>query len=275
MGAPLLAMIQAWKLEDIQQLLIRHGVINLERLKEITPEDVPELGIPFAPAKVFRRLLQHLDPQKKDGNQLGADAEQSAEKEKERDSHDGSHSQAGAGRENPSKDDLSLIGDTASNSLEDEMKKMIESVPDRTRELGGLLELLKGEISGLLDPKKPKSGGDRSAVSSFDCNVGDVLRVLEDQTMVDEAFEDSDARFTSGMHEYLGRTGVVQDVDAESVKLEHDDDTTLWWAYGAVVLETRGGDYLGAAAKPKKVKKAQWEKVFERYSSSAEAAYPT
>jgi len=53
MGAPLLAMIQAWKLEDIQQLLIRHGVINLERLKEITPEDVTELGIPFAPAKVF------------------------------------------------------------------------------------------------------------------------------------------------------------------------------------------------------------------------------
>jgi len=82
MGAPLLAMIQAWKLEDIQQLLIRHGVINLERLKEITPEDVTELGIPFAPAKVFLRLLQHLDPQRKDWNELGADAEKSAEKEK-------------------------------------------------------------------------------------------------------------------------------------------------------------------------------------------------
>ena len=41
---------------------MQHGVISLERLQDITLDEVPELGLPFATAKAFRKLVLHFNP---------------------------------------------------------------------------------------------------------------------------------------------------------------------------------------------------------------------
>jgi hypothetical protein len=100
-----------------------------------------------------------------------------------------------------------------------------------------------------------------NAAQSLECNEGDTLRVLNEKAKVEAAFADSDARFSSKMSQYLGSTGVVVEVDDESVRLKHSDGQQFWWAYGALSLERNGGGGRGLA-RPK----PQWEKVFERYS---------
>ena len=62
MQAELWTCLKEWKLEDAKGRLVQHGVISLERLQDITLDEVPELGLPFATAKAFRKLVLHFNP---------------------------------------------------------------------------------------------------------------------------------------------------------------------------------------------------------------------
>jgi len=56
----LLQLLRRNGLEDAVETLLLQGIYNAERLREIQEEDVDELGLPFATAKVFRRKRLHL-----------------------------------------------------------------------------------------------------------------------------------------------------------------------------------------------------------------------
>ena len=56
----LLQLLRRNGLEDAVETLLAQGIYNAERLREIQEEDVEELGLPFATAKVFRRKRLHL-----------------------------------------------------------------------------------------------------------------------------------------------------------------------------------------------------------------------
>ena len=55
-------LLRDWSLCDATDVLVLNGVINMQRLKDIELEEVPDLGLPFATAKAFRRLIEHLNP---------------------------------------------------------------------------------------------------------------------------------------------------------------------------------------------------------------------
>ena len=75
--------------------------------------------------------------------------------------------------------------------------------------------------------------------SWLECAVGDQLRVIRFADMAEAAFELSDARWAPSLRAYLDTTGTVQEVDAASVKLVHEDGQAIWWAYGAVKVTQR------------------------------------
>ena len=62
MEGALISVLREWKLTDAMDNLTRNGVISMERLRDVSIEEVKELGLPFATAKVFRRLILHLNP---------------------------------------------------------------------------------------------------------------------------------------------------------------------------------------------------------------------
>lgn len=60
MDDKLLQLLRRNGLEDAVETLLQQGIYNADRLREIQEEDVEELGLPFATAKVFRRKRLHL-----------------------------------------------------------------------------------------------------------------------------------------------------------------------------------------------------------------------
>ena len=79
-------------------------------------------------------------------------------------------------------------------------------------------------------------GAQRAREASLTCFEGDELRVISFADMAQAAFDMSDANWSPSLQTYLGQTGVVEEVDAASVKLRHADGQAVWWAYGAVKI---------------------------------------
>jgi hypothetical protein len=56
----LVSVLREWHLTDATDNLVRHGVISMERLRDVSLEEVKELELPFSTAKTFQRLIRHL-----------------------------------------------------------------------------------------------------------------------------------------------------------------------------------------------------------------------
>jgi len=75
--------------------------------------------------------------------------------------------------------------------------------------------------------------------SSLRCAEGDQLKVIDFADMAEAAFNLSDAAWARSLKTYLGTTGLVEQVDDNSVLLRHADGQAIWWAYGAVKMAKR------------------------------------
>jgi len=68
----------------------------------------------------------------------------------------------------------------------------------------------------------------------LDCKPRDFLQVVTNEYTATRAFLNTDAHWMPDMRQYLGKMGMVLEVDTLSVRLQHDDGRSVWWGHAAL-----------------------------------------
>jgi len=170
----LVSVLREWKLTDATNNLVRHGVISMERLRDVSLEEVKELELPFATAKVFRKLILHLSPVREPIADTNADSVSIPEAPSTKDNKEApGAAERGAPSGVPKK--ATLKGDREDSAQERQEKTPSNQRKSRTKDRSRS----RSVASSSSDSESPDSESSDSDGSVGDLDVDDAEKAID------------------------------------------------------------------------------------------------